>query len=312
MGYAPRTWGRLIVLLVMVVLIIFLSIRLRDPRGWAWLAASRQPAEEQVTPAGPKPPQERLSIDPDRDLLKGAADRQPFLVDNPHSLLPHDLERRDKDARYALLRNAEMSLEGSLFTDARHDVRYSDLLTRPNDYRGEVIYLRGDLLWIKPMELKHPEMGLKSCYQGLITAGHPDRAYWLLFTKLPPGMPDAKDWGTLYLPNVEFAGYFYKILSVEPAKGETEPRYLPVLVGQTLRVPVPKPPTDDLAYVLGVFLAAAVPVVLIGLFAWWWYRRSDRQLLEKMAQVRQRVASRDEAAVEQLGQDEGAPPEPQT
>jgi hypothetical protein len=312
-GYAPRTWGRLVGLLIMVVLIVFLAVRVRSPRGWSWLAAGK-PGNESGTTTSLKPPQERQSIDPDREKLQGAADREPFLLENKDFLVRDERwqrQRKDADARYELLLYAKESKPGSLFADARSGVGFTDLLDRPDAFRGEILFVRGDLLWVTPMEMKRSGIGMTKCYQGLITVDHPERAYWILFTELPPELAAYANGSLLNLPHVEFAGYFYKVLATDPLPGRKEPRYLPVLVGQSLKLPPTASPTDDLTVLLGIFLTAAMPILLIGIGAWWLYRRTDGGLQAKMAEVRQRVEARNAEAVAGLDAQEGAAPGPQ-
>ena len=299
-GYTPRTWGRFAVLIVMAVLLVLFAIRVRNPGGWAWLASDRGKA---ATAPDERKSRERRSIDPDKEKLRGAADREPFLLENPNALLRDERwqkQRRDADARYELLLYAKETPAGSLEHDARHDVVIADLLDQPQKYRGEVLHIRGDLLWVRKMELNRPGLGITECYQALLTVQGPDKAFWVLFTKPLPTAALSSAGNTIYIPNVEFAGYFYKLLAVEPLPGHKEPRILPVLVGSELVLPGASTPGDDLSILGAIFLAAALPVALIVVLACWLYRGHNRRLREKLAAVKLRVEARSAAHVAQL------------
>lgn len=268
------------------------------------------------TPIPPaKPSRLRYVLPPDMELLRGARDREGFLVepaeaaDNPF----FRRERLDADARYHLialvLEQARAGGEGflnNLHRDALWDVPYELLRDKPQRYRGEVIGVRGTLVWIKRFALERggrddlPEY----IYQGVLEQdGLRTRPVWLLFTHVPSNMPPEKNWLGLFATDTSFVGYYLKVVEIEsppepPRTRQTaKPRparlYFPVLVGYTVELP-PPPPGQDWSVLLMTALAIIGGIVLVSAVALYLYYRSERPYLQKMAQVRARVAQRGE------------------
>jgi hypothetical protein len=229
---------------------------------------------------------------PDFAVLAGAVDRELFLLD--HAITTeespenrtNERKRRDADARYHLLELAHGANAADLVADARSGVRYSSLVEKPMEFRGELIRVAGDLLWIKHFELTRQVPGLPHAYLGVVAFGRPDQAYWILFTDLPPGMPPEKEWSELYLRDVRFAGYFHKVLKVDHPREKGVKLYVPVLVGKSVELSGKGEERWEfplLATVSGIaaFLLLALLVVL-------WLRRGDRSHAERLAAIRAR------------------------
>ena len=246
---------------------------------------------------------------PDPRILRGAVDREAFLVDLPGE--PPDLRPRyrlDADARYHLIDLAWKTKAADLAADSLRNVRYTALMERPDEYRGQIITIEGRLLWVRTFELKRSALPFDHIYEGVLEVDTTDQSYWILFTDLPPNFPPAKQWTTLYLDNVRFSGYFLKVLRVErPPDSRTKAQYVyaPVLVGHTVELPPPAPPPawQDVLWTLA---PVALGFILVALLALWLYRRSERRYLEKMAEVRRRIEAR---PPEHLSPDSGPQPD---
>jgi hypothetical protein len=246
-----------------------------------------------LPPTDMRPPDILPDLVPNRDILRGARDRDVFLVDDPTDPLMA-LAKLDADARYHLIELARANSDETLAKEARKGVRYTALLEKPAEFRGQVVEIRGDLRWLKHFELKRPVPGMEFVYEGVIEVGGADQSYWVLFTDLPERFPPERNWNRLYLRDVTFRGYFLKVLKVnkpDGAKGNPRPAYLPVLIGHTLQLPPQAPGFDLLATVRLIGMILVVTVILGGL-ALWLYRRSERRYLAKMAEVRERARNR--------------------
>jgi hypothetical protein len=251
----------------------------------------------------PAPGVKRFAPTPAPAVLRGAYDRKGFLVDEDGDLSAANLLRRaDADARYHLFELVGLAKVDELVKDARTDVRHSALIAKPDEYRGQVIGILGQVRWIKVFEMKRQLPGVKTMYQALITVG--TDPYWVMFPDLPQGLPPETEWNQLYLHDVAFHGYFYKVLLAENEKGKTFA--FPVLVGRTLEMPPPAEvlPLDRYLWIVLMAVGGA-GVVLAGLF--WWHGLGERRYLARMAALRARVK---EAAENAQGEGADTPRRP--
>ncbi|MCS7166368.1 MAG: hypothetical protein RMI91_00315 [Gemmatales bacterium] len=273
--------------------------------------------------SGPtKPSRLRYVLPPDRELLRGAQDREGFLVE-PRELADNFVFRRarlDADARYHLislvLEQARANREGFLQLlrqDALWNVPYELLCDKPHRYRGEVIGMQGTLVWVKRFPLERGGSGNlpEYIYHGVLEqGGSRHRPVWLLFTHLPDNMPPEKDWPRLFIHNATFIGYYLKVVGIEPpvepprSRASTKPQparlYFPVLVGYTVELP-PPPPGEDWISLLLLVTTIVGGIVLVSALALYIYYRSERRYLEKVAQVRERAAQRGPVVAEPRG-----------
>jgi hypothetical protein len=275
-----------------------------------------QPVPRPV-PTPTRPARVRHALAPDMSILRGARDREPFLIEHPAD--PNNLfllsARQDADARYHLIELVLEQARGGgeaflqqLHLDARWGVPYELLRDKPRQFRGEVIGVRGTLVWIKRFALERGGRGMlpEHIYHGILEQdGLRDRPVWILFTDLPPGFPPEKDWSRLFLSNTTFVGYYLKVVEIDAPpdprpRAQTKPRptklYFPVLVGYRVELSSP-PPQENWLALLGTVAAIVAGIVLIAAIALYFYYRSERPYLEKMAQVRQRVAEREQVSV---------------
>lgn len=284
-----------------LVVLVVAQISFRRPHIWRWAQAeplsipvSTEPGEKKEE-LQPKP---RRAPYPIMKTLAGAADLEPFLTPNPIAIPEMQLSAKaelDANARYHLLQLAKDATAGALEADARRDFRYRALVQKPGEYRGELVHITGDLISLgEPMELQRKIPGMEVCYLGLMASEQADHQYLVLFTDLPAGLPPQKEWNQLYLRDVHFAGYYYKVARFTRTEGKVKTWMLPVLVGKTLIVPEKVSDSLDWLNLITIFMVMAAPVILIVLFVPRMFRHVDAEhdnLMERFRQRRERRIS---------------------
>ncbi|MFT3880183.1 MAG: hypothetical protein QM703_11050 [Gemmatales bacterium] len=206
----------------------------------------------------------------------------------------------DAQARYHLLTLAKDAVPHALESDGRTDIRYSALLQKPHVYRGEVVRIQGDLIWLsEPMEIHGKLPGIEVVYQGLMADDQTGHQFLVLFMDLPPGMPkNQSQWSQLYLRNVLFSGYFYKVVKYTNSKGKSW--MLPVLVGKSPILPDVVGESTDWFNLFTIFLAMAIPVVLIALIVPRYFKKSDAEHDSLMQRFKTRREEQVAKALEEL------------
>jgi hypothetical protein len=240
--------------------------------------------ERPVVAAKAPPRGAARALTPSREILDGAIDRKGFLTDDPDESDYTNARRKgDADARYHLIELAATASVQDLARIARADVRYTALLQKPNDFRGQVLRVQGQLRWLKTFELSRDTIpGVKFVYEGLITVG-PD-AYWVMFPELPPGLPPGSEWNNLYVHDVSFSGYFLKVLLAENAKGKFP---FPVLIGRTLELPPAVAGTTFASGFWTLAIVAGTAALILGI-VFWLHGLGERRYAARLAAVRAR------------------------
>jgi hypothetical protein len=279
-----------VLLCTSLVVVVAAQFSFKRPGMWKWTQAplASQPVSTEPRSRDGSVVAERRAPYPSLKSLEGAADLEPFLT--PPDDAPPELQKaakalRDAEARYHLLQLAKDAISGSLESDARRDVRYQALVQKPNDYRGELIHITGDLISIsEPMELKRKVPGMEVCYVGLMATDQPDHQYLVLFTDLPSGLPEPARWSQLYLKQVQAAGYYYKVAKFTRREGKTRSWMLPVLVAKTIHLGELVDEGVDWFSLISIFIAMAIPVTLIVLLLPRYFHAADTEhanLLER-------------------------------
>lgn len=248
--------------------------------GFEHIPWPERPAAVVKTPAGAP-----RALVPSQEILRGAIDRKGFLTDDPDEADFNNARRKgDADARYHLLDLATTVSPQDIAKNARTDVRYSALLQKPPDYRGQVIRIQGQLRWLKTFELSRDTIpGVKFVYEGLITVG--SDAYWVMFPELPPGLPPSSEWNNLYVHDVTFNGYFLKVLLAENAKGKFP---FPVLIGRTLELAPALAGTSFESGFWTLVIVAGTAALLLGI-VFWLHGLGERRYAARLAAVRART-----------------------
>lgn len=284
---------------------------------WRWLqpgpAAVDTSSDAVANPhQAPEAPKQRRAPYPHLKTIAGAADADPFLAsaeDAPPELQASAKANLDANARYHLLALAKDSNVAALDADARTDVRYQALLKKTSEYRGELVRITGDLISMsEPMELHRKVPGMEVCYLALMTNERPDHQYLVLFTDLPPGLPkDQTQWNQLYLRQVQFAGYFYKVAKFTDPANMKKQWMLPVLVGKMPVLSEVVNEGSNWLNLFSIFLAMAIPVILISLFVPRYFKKSDAEHDSLMQRFRKRREEQITQSLEELPEKENPP-----
>ena len=162
---------------------------------------------------------------------------------------------------YHLVTIAVRSSPQLLEQHARRDLTFAHLWSEPDQYRGQLIYLKGYLRGLKKFEADrnkrlNPE-GIHELYQGdLFTDDSTPNPYVIIVPSVAEGMP----LGANLAENVTFAGYFLQLWRYTAA-GDVE-RAAPLLVGRILLwTPAPR---QEPTVRLNAFLAIAFVLVVMG------------------------------------------------
>lgn len=274
-----------VLLCTSLIVIAFAQVSFRRPSMWRWMqpepaSVGAEPVSTSTAPEPPLAPKSRRAPFPHLKTLEGAADQERFLVPAADALPELQASAKaqfDAQARYHLLTLAKDAVSQALESDGRTDIRYQALLQKPNEYRGEIVRIHGDLISLsEPMEIHGKLPGIEIAYLGLMTDDQPHHQYLVLFTDLPTGIPkNQSQWNQLYLRNVQFSGYFYKVAKFTSPKDKNKSWLLPVLVGKSPILPQVMSETTEWFNLFTIFLTMALPVVLIGLIVPRYFRKSD-------------------------------------
>lgn len=279
-----------VLLCTSLLVVILAQISFRRPAMWRWLQpapASSAPVSEQGAqiadnPRETKPESVRRAPYAHLKALAGAADREPFLAPSNDALPELQASAKallDAQARYHLLELAKDAVPAAIESDARTDIRYQALLQKPSEYRGELVRIQGDLISLSdPMELQGKLPGIEVCYVALMTHEQPNHQFLVLFTDLPAELLKQKpQWGQLYLRQVQFSGYFYKVARFVHPRNKDKSWLMPVLVGKSPILPEVIADSNDWLNLAMIFACMALPVILIALFLPRYFKKTDAQ-----------------------------------
>jgi hypothetical protein len=238
-----------------------------------------------------------LSRDTDIDptLLDGEADP---LIDRQllAGIEDNTLGIRSQEAKafFAVLDHARRVPTSFLDQSASRDVLYVNLMSDPQEFRGTLVTVTGDLWRLHEFPAGNNQKGLTRLYEGwLFSADSGSNPYRIVATQLGAGLVPGPD---LRVP-VRVTGYFFKR---EGYRTSTGMHVAPTLLCKQIvryRSPNAPPPTDGLApLLLGAVVAIGlVLTVTILSFAWsdrYAERRSmatpsmlDRSTAARMAEV---------------------------
>lgn len=249
------------------------SALIRGQDTSAWLVEPAPPAAE-VRPRDGAP-----VLEP--DLLAKVEDRKPLADANDN---PDEVR-----AYYYVVLTARQTPFEVLLKDARRDLSYAHLFEDPEELRGQLVYLEGQLARLRrfdPPKALQME-GVKDLYEGWIFDSRYEgqfQSHCLVFTELPAGIQIGEN---IDYP-VCFAGYLFKRYRVRNPRSVFD---APLLIGRTLQLMPATQATGAStgqmrqAFVIAfLIVGGATAGVIVGLA--WWYRRSDRQVQQRLAQAR--------------------------
>jgi hypothetical protein len=172
---------------------------------------------------------------------------------------------------------------------ANDHVGYRHLRGKPAQYRGQIITVKGQISRVDRWEApRHVQTDIQYVYATEIFGpfkGEPP--FTAVFTELPANVPYNKKIDM----EVTFHGYFlaHVLFAGDPKKQERDV-ISPYLVGKTLIVNRTTPVADNTesysyTLIVGV-VGGIVCVVVLGVLLNFWFRRGDRRIETRLAQVR--------------------------
>lgn len=219
-------------------------------------------------------------------------------VEDGKGIPPADKGDPELFAYADMIAKASQTSARGFFQVAKKDITYAHLMQNPEKYRGEVVFLQGQLKRVRRFDPPVMLQGetLKNVYEGWIFYRRygPKAPFCVLFTDLPAGIEVSED---MDVP-VEFAGYFYKRYSYVPAENATtgKGREVPLLIGHSVR-PVSEPsalppgvgvwPREVLTWFVAGFATVMIIVFALGL----WYRRNDQKIKTRLATLQTQEVS---------------------
>ncbi|WP_010587190.1 hypothetical protein [Schlesneria paludicola] len=117
------------------------------------------------------------------------------------------IRREEAKPYYWLLDHARSVAASKLEKAGRRDVLYLNLMTEPDQFRGEPITIEGDLWRLYEYEASRNDYGVERVYEGWVFTGDSaNNPYRVVFTSLPRGIEPGEN---LRKP-VRLTGYFFK------------------------------------------------------------------------------------------------------
>lgn len=213
-----------------------------------------------------------------------------LLADAPDNQL--NLLRAEQPVLTFVIDRARQLDQQDIDAAAIDNVAFTVLMTRPDDYRGRILRLKGTLRQLQPYTGPGSDAFGEGVYQGwMFTATSDNNPYCLLLTELPPDVPTGTD---MEIP-VEFTGYFYRLYGYLTRGGD---HVAPLLIGKSLQPrPLPAAPDnhigEDLSRIVLFFLLGLV--LVLGLLLWWFMVSDRRFRSSRMQQLAEaRLDARDE------------------
>jgi hypothetical protein len=205
-------------------------------------------------------------------------------------------QNRDEALAYDLLLLHAHRLPGDVLRSAaRRDLTFAHLFGQERwKYRGELVHVEGRLRLLRrydpPESLPDDAEKITDLYEGWVfIEDYGQNPYCVVASQLPEGLKPAEK---LDVP-VEVDAYFFKRYLYGARDGR---RLAPLLIGKTI---LPKPGPVDAsrnaiwavpgAVVSGTFALIGITAA-IGIGVVWWFRRSDRAVRARLAELRQRGA----------------------
>jgi hypothetical protein len=161
---------------------------------------------------------------------------------------------------------------------------------KPKLLRGKVFRVEGQLRLLRRYDAPPALLeawNMRDVYEGWI---HNDKKFGktpicVLITALPKGLEPGED---LDVP-VEFAGYYYKLLSYRTDDKQKSWQECPLLMGHSLTAELSteeEKPEHPFASLPPIFLGSLTAVVGVVVLLSWWFRRSDGAVQKRLNAAR--------------------------
>jgi hypothetical protein len=287
----PRRWQRtsggfmhgrpraqLISMITLLIVLVLIYARARDPMTWRWLAADAAADSDVPQPrtGNARSPDPSHAATPTDTLVPGPTDRDPEELEAVEKLFAAlsdkaPLAPAEMPAYWRLMQWARAQSFDNLARRAKRDTPFAQLFEQPDKYRGKLLRLRLHVKRILEYEAPKNTAGVERVYEAWgWTEDSKSYPYVVVFSELPPGMhvgTDVQEEGV-------FVGYFLKTMSYVAFD---KSRAAPLLVGRirSLDRPAARPArSGNQAWFWG---AGGAIVLLIGARLWIGLSRHKRQ-----------------------------------
>jgi hypothetical protein len=304
----------LVGLLAVVVILINVAA---NPNNWRWLTGAPKPEPKpKVEQAQVRPPEKRAQTeeeddDPLRpDAVRILPNHEPAAPAARAPAIPRDVPGdalalpravlatirddvvgvplSETDAFYVILSKARSIPEGVLEKHALKGQAYTQLYSEPEQYRGQLVSLEGDVRRLVKKNASANTEGIDFYYEGwMFNNDSGNQPYVFFCTELPPGLAEIAP-GEKTHEHIRVTGYYFKRYQYASAGGLNS---APMLLAHTVRwIPLkstaskPIPPTR-VPYILG---GIALIGIVLGGAVWWfiaWDARTRARRLKAMKPV---------------------------
>jgi len=261
---ARKEQTRLLLLVMSLGLAVMVAIKAADPDTWRWLEAMAQNSED---PSSQRESGEGEAVD--TRLRPASEDRIPGTLRNPMPIGEEEAapvvapgryfpgvrpeylreikdntffsapESGETKAWYNLLGVLDRADLDKLETASTGPVRFVQIFRQPNEYRGELVTLKGTLVQALRTSVgtKNDE-GITTYYKTLLMpADSPTQLIIVYLLKLPEGFPT----GEKISETVELTGFFFKRWAY---KAKDSVRLAPVVLAREPRWKKKPPPAE--------------------------------------------------------------------
>jgi hypothetical protein len=314
-----RDKRRVFLMVALLGAVIICFQQARDPDNWVWLSRLTESAPQDAAPALDEVDFRVRQTDAARDpgeLRVELTEEQRSETDQAATRdevrVPDDLLKAIEDNRLGALRREQPALDfmlqktrelsnEQLRLAAERDVAFTVLMLQPEQYRGQLIHLRGQLRRYGPLPQRAGDEGRPPVYEAwLFTHDAGNNPTRVLLAESNDDIPLGDQ---LSMP-VEVTGYFVKRYGYVTQEGE---HVAPMLIAKALRL-IPAPPlpnpervSRDLGrFALIFFLATGGVFALIVWRFWASDRRFRQSRLQALADSRLSARHEDLAALQNI------------
>lgn len=221
-------------MMVLLVIVGMLMVQTRNAAMWRWAASAE---DDELAAAKTSGKTAVAEDDGDRfveTLVTGPNDQQAFEKSQAEYQFQAITDKtpinaEDMPSYWRLMRWSMTESFDDLWERAHKDRYFTHLGQTPEKHRGELIAMKVNLIRAlrHPPETKKNAAGVVQYYEAMgVTEESRTGLYYLLFYDLPPQLPIRPK----IHEQVQFVGYFLKLMSYEDALGKT--RWAPLLIGR--------------------------------------------------------------------------------
>ena len=282
---------QLMMLCVMLVLVVMVMSRVRQPGMWTWLTGSdaeRSPSEERLgrsatrvddggdeippgvfVTAAPELAQSSDEDDRRNSVAAGDANGTALGIDasvfegiqDKTNVLPHR-------PYFHLLDVARRKTSEQLEALARRDLTFAHFWRTPELFRGEPVFLKGRLGRLTEITPVRNREGFTRLYEGwLFTGESQGNPYVIVMSEVPDEMPLGGD----VREAVSFTGLFLKLWKYPSGDGV---RVAPLVLGRSVTWHRPPASSAPEPRYYAASLAVVVGLICVLFFSIWWSQRT--------------------------------------